>query len=294
MVALACAAPLVHAQSDTCQQGYVWREACPGDHVCVTPETRAQVAADNAAAASRRVSANSDRCVEGYVWRGAQPEDHVCVTPETRKQTEEDNRLAASRLAASPQAARLVANLPPGFHVAGHPLDEGRSGELPPPLPVPPLASGDILKQLQGRGMVAKAVVPDTTAKILDYTTSSWTVASNCQGVSYVDLPISEVQTLFFAASCEQGYVSVSLMGLSSNQPYLLDCPLRQDGAYSIYITVPRGTSPPIEGTVSSYNRHLLIPLQLVPENEDIELVSIRFSGGSFGFYACRVDRVVQ
>jgi hypothetical protein len=40
---------------DTCLQGYVWREAVPGDHVCVTPETRAQAAQDNSLAASRRV-----------------------------------------------------------------------------------------------------------------------------------------------------------------------------------------------------------------------------------------------
>ena len=39
---------------DTCLQGYVWREAVPGDYVCVTPETRAQAAQDNSLAASRR------------------------------------------------------------------------------------------------------------------------------------------------------------------------------------------------------------------------------------------------
>ena len=39
--------------TDTCVQGYVWREAVPGDHVCVTPETRAQAAQDNSLAASR-------------------------------------------------------------------------------------------------------------------------------------------------------------------------------------------------------------------------------------------------
>ena len=29
---------------DTCKQGYVWRDARPGDHVCVTPQTRAETA----------------------------------------------------------------------------------------------------------------------------------------------------------------------------------------------------------------------------------------------------------
>jgi hypothetical protein len=88
---------------DTCLQGYVWREAVPGDHVCVTPETRAQAAQDNSLAASRRSPTGGaygpDTCLQGYVWRGAVPSDHVCVTGETRAQTAEDNSLAASRRA---------------------------------------------------------------------------------------------------------------------------------------------------------------------------------------------------
>jgi hypothetical protein len=81
----------------------VWREAVPGDHVCVTPETRAQAAQDNSFAASRRSPTGGaygpDTCLQGYVWRGAVPSDHVCVTGETRAQTAEDNSLAASRRA---------------------------------------------------------------------------------------------------------------------------------------------------------------------------------------------------
>ena len=41
--------------SNTCKQGYVWREAFNGDAVCVTPDIRDQTLADNAAAASRVV-----------------------------------------------------------------------------------------------------------------------------------------------------------------------------------------------------------------------------------------------
>jgi hypothetical protein len=88
---------------DTCLQGYVWREAVPGDHVCVTPETRTQAAQDNSLATSRRSPTGGaygpDTCLQGYVWRGAVPSDHVCVTGETRAQTAEDNNLAASRRA---------------------------------------------------------------------------------------------------------------------------------------------------------------------------------------------------
>ena len=41
---------------DRCLVGYVWREARPSDHVCVSGATRSQVAADNATAASRWVN----------------------------------------------------------------------------------------------------------------------------------------------------------------------------------------------------------------------------------------------
>jgi len=96
----------VHAQDfgpDTCSQGYVWREAFPGDHVCVTPNTRAQAASDNSQANARRQpgggASGPDTCRQGYVWREARPDDHVCVTPKIRTQTASDNRQALSRLA---------------------------------------------------------------------------------------------------------------------------------------------------------------------------------------------------
>jgi len=39
---------------DTCLNGFVWRDAVPGDHVCVTPATRSRAAGETAAAAARR------------------------------------------------------------------------------------------------------------------------------------------------------------------------------------------------------------------------------------------------
>ena len=38
---------------DTCRSGYVWREAYPGDHVCVRPWVRERAARDNARAPYR-------------------------------------------------------------------------------------------------------------------------------------------------------------------------------------------------------------------------------------------------
>ena len=97
-------APSAWAQA-ACRQGYVWREAFPGDYVCVTPETRTQAAQDNGQADARRQPGGGaygpNTCLSGFVWREARPEDLVCVTPETRTQTASDNAQAAARRAPS-------------------------------------------------------------------------------------------------------------------------------------------------------------------------------------------------
>ena len=93
---------------ETCRDGYVWRDAFPGDHVCVTPETRTQTAQDNSQANARRQPGGAygpDTCRQGYVWREARPEDHVCVTPETRATAAADNSQAAARRARPPHIA---------------------------------------------------------------------------------------------------------------------------------------------------------------------------------------------
>ncbi len=66
----------------------MWRDSDIFDYVCVTPETRSQVAADNAAAVSRWVEGDygPHTCVTGYVWRMAYDGDQVCVTPAQRSQ----------------------------------------------------------------------------------------------------------------------------------------------------------------------------------------------------------------
>ena len=40
---------------DTCKQGFVWREAYPGDHVCVLGSVRTQARDDSSHAADRVV-----------------------------------------------------------------------------------------------------------------------------------------------------------------------------------------------------------------------------------------------
>jgi len=105
---------------DTCISGYVWREARPGDTVCVTPAVRDQVAQQNAHPSSNKdplAGSGPESCSQGYVWREAFDGDTICVTPAVRSATLADNAAAASRKAANapiatpapkPQAGRVV------------------------------------------------------------------------------------------------------------------------------------------------------------------------------------------
>ena len=90
--------------SQTCVQGFVWREAFSGDRVCVTVAVRTRTAQDNQQAGAHRAPGGGpdgpDSCRTGFVWRDAGPRDRVCVPPETRDQAASDNRAAHSRAAA--------------------------------------------------------------------------------------------------------------------------------------------------------------------------------------------------
>lgn len=81
---------------DTCKQGYVWRDAFAGDHVCVSGQTRQQAISDNAQFIVRSLFP-SPICQQGWVWREARTGDFVCVTGQTREQARADNVEAASR-----------------------------------------------------------------------------------------------------------------------------------------------------------------------------------------------------
>ncbi|MGW0159869.1 hypothetical protein ACWDUN_11150 [Mycobacterium sp. NPDC003323] len=89
---------------DTCTSGFVWREARPGDRVCVTPAERDAVAQQNA-----NFGANRDPnagygplgCAQGFVWREAFDGDAFCVPPGFRQQMFGANAAANSRKAAN-------------------------------------------------------------------------------------------------------------------------------------------------------------------------------------------------
>jgi len=94
--------------ADRCLQGYVWREARPSDHVCVSGAVRQETRDENALAPTRVQPGGGpfgpDTCRQGFVWREAYPGDHVCVTGASRTRARNDNATAGERR----NPARLV------------------------------------------------------------------------------------------------------------------------------------------------------------------------------------------
>lgn len=126
-LAVAALAPVAPASAqpfgpDTCINGFVWREAAPGDNVCVTPATRDATAAQNAQAVANRDpngAYGSNSCKQGFVWREAFDGDVVCVTPDVRAATKADNAQAAARRVASQPKPTPTAKPTAVFEVTG-------------------------------------------------------------------------------------------------------------------------------------------------------------------------------
>ena len=88
--------------SAACKPDFVWRMAGPEDRICVTPESRARAALDNADAANNiDLDGSCAKDPDGgrLLWREAFPGDVVCVTREIRQLVRAENRTAASRRA---------------------------------------------------------------------------------------------------------------------------------------------------------------------------------------------------
>lgn len=62
------------------------RRALPGDGICVAPDSRRRVAAENARAPLLWIPGpfGPKTCANGFVWREATPQDLTCVTPDIR------------------------------------------------------------------------------------------------------------------------------------------------------------------------------------------------------------------
>jgi hypothetical protein len=170
-LALAMSSVFPHAstaQSDACADGYVWREAVEGDHVCVSPGSRELAKADNANAEQFRARRGSDECVQGFVWRLAKPEDHVCVSETTREQTAQENAVAYSRLASGPpEAFRAKERALPPAKVGCHIFKDGEWREVPCATPeemrrLPPPAAALSIKNSQKYIFVKDRAYPFT------------------------------------------------------------------------------------------------------------------------------------
>ena len=101
----AAPAPALPYGPDTCKPGFVWRDAIPGDHVCVRPERRAAAHNENAVAGSRvdpEGAYGPNTCKRGFVWREAYSGDVVCVTGARREQVRLENRDGPSHRVVSP------------------------------------------------------------------------------------------------------------------------------------------------------------------------------------------------
>ena len=93
----------------SCSQGFVWREAFPGDYVCVTSESRSLVTSEN------RDPAHAEPCQPGTVWRESRPSHHICVSLERRAEVADENRLASGRVAGAVIAPALGTACAQGF-----------------------------------------------------------------------------------------------------------------------------------------------------------------------------------
>lgn len=122
-LAVVAAPPTPLPPSGTCKDGYVYRLIRNSDKVCVSPASKAQADADNAAANSRKLTGayGADACAVGYVWREAYSGDHVCVTPAVHNQALADNAAASSRWTAGAYG--------PHTCIAGYVWREATSGD---------------------------------------------------------------------------------------------------------------------------------------------------------------------
>lgn len=90
-----------------CKPRFVWREAYPGDPVCVSPRRRGEVAEENRLGPSRVQPGGGPygpaTCQAGYVWREAREGDVVCVEPRLRDLAAAENRNARYTQAGGPK-----------------------------------------------------------------------------------------------------------------------------------------------------------------------------------------------
>ena len=119
--AIAVGVPALAPADSGCPNDLVPRDARPGDQVCVTKEVAAEIAQENANAASLREPKGGaygpNTCKSGYVWREAFDGDAVCVVPQRRQETWSENAGAGY----GPTGGAPSGTKPPGVTVPVRP-----------------------------------------------------------------------------------------------------------------------------------------------------------------------------
>jgi hypothetical protein len=293
-----------------CKPGFVMREAYAGDQVCVTPQTREQVMEDNKAAASRRPAPTKDSCVQGYVWRQAYPQDHVCVTMAVRSQTAQDNQLAATRVLLPGMATMsgtggsgagrvesqemqgrmtqdggAAGRVPAGFHVAARGEVPELKMSLKPMHGRPaPLGDGELNGQLAKQGVPGRIKLPGAYTPNIKYQVENYT---NNTGAEFDSSTIGDA--IMYGAD---GYVQIDF-NVQAGTQYMLDCSVGEDGSYKVATTFIQGENGTgwLTSTVSSYNKHILIPFPPAPKMPTARgLISFK----EIEFYGCELKTVGQ
>lgn len=194
--------------------------------------------------------------------------------------------LAITSTPAQAPQIRLTEPPPPGFHLSTNPAAEAR----PRPTAIrahprpSPLAPGDIARLAPKLGIKPGPIQ-------LYVQTIKYQIESYNQTVGFeVDTPTLTDSILYGAT----GYVQIDFSVLPGKQ-FLLDCSLGQDGTYKLattFLTPNGGSTGWLDGQMSSFNQHLLIPLNTTPANAQGGRVVIDFT--EIEFYGCQVDTVSQ
>jgi hypothetical protein len=296
----ACCAAAALAQSVNCQQGYVWRQAFQGDMACVSPLSRDQAAADNAAADSRRAAPDSDACIQGYVWREANPQDHVCVTPQVRRLTAVDNGFAPKRVLPKPadddrgtppvatdfesvivQTAREI----PGFHLFDPPQELVNLLEGTDFQPVNQLTIDELNRRAGQIGIKEPKFVFDATAAVTGF-------SFDLQGGSRSEIHISAAMLAPSTIVNGTGVVQIFFTAVPHRQ-YILDCLVDGDDNYTVdtrYIGQNK-TAPWYQGVAIGQKHDLLIPFAPAPDDAQSAVAAIQLKGQSLSLGGCQLYR---
>jgi hypothetical protein len=183
---------------------------------------------------------------------------------------------------ATPQMRVAEPQLLPGFRVSPN-----QAPRIPPaqvrmqPRPAP-LAGADVNRMVLKLGLRGPVQPFVSTIK---YQIENF---NNSVGAEFDSTTLSDA--ILYGAS---GYIQVDFTAQPGHQ-YLLDCGLGQDGTYKVgtMFFLTKGNTSWLDGTLSSFNRHLLVPLNTSPNGTQSVRVIIDFT--EMEFYGCQVETVSQ